>query len=68
MFRSCPVRSSTPFENSLNLTRINQLQELTCLNHGFNIILMGPLETGETILAAGFCADDIDDKSYKDYF
>jgi DNA replication protein DnaC len=55
------------FDNGLQKARINQLRELNWLDQLFNLMLMGPSGTGKTLLAAGLCADAVNN-GYKAYF
>lgn len=55
------------FENGVPKNRLSQLRELNWLDQGYNIMLMGPSGTGKTFLAAGLCADAVDN-GYKAYF
>lgn len=54
-------------DKGLTKSRMNQLKELNWLDQLYNIILMGPSETGKTYLAAGLCAEAVN-KGYKAYF
>lgn len=55
------------YENGINKTRLSQLRELDWVDKLFNIVFMGPSGTGKTYLAAGLCADAIEN-GYKAYF
>lgn len=57
----------TSFPNGLDPKRFKQLRELTWLEQGYNLILMGPSGTSKTYLAAGLCFDAIE-KGYRAYF
>lgn len=54
-------------DNGIPKTRLNQLRELNWLDQIYNIMLMGPSGTGKTFIAAGLCADAIQN-GYKAYF
>jgi len=57
----------TSFPNGLETKRFKQLRELTWLEQGYNLVLMGPSGTSKTYLAAGLCFDAIE-KGYRAYF
>ncbi|MFA7493745.1 MAG: IS21-like element helper ATPase IstB [Proteiniphilum sp.] len=53
--------------NGLGNTQLNQLRELHWVEEGFNLMLAGPSGVGKTYIAAGLCADAIEN-GYKAYF
>jgi DNA replication protein DnaC len=55
------------FNNGLDKTQLNQLRELKWLEQNFNLLLMGPIGTGKTFIAAGLCFDAVK-SGYRAYF
>ncbi len=55
------------FNNGLSKSRLNQLRELNWLDQIFNLMLLGPSGIGKSYIAAGLCADAVE-QGYKAYF
>lgn len=55
------------FDNGLSKSRLNQLRELNWLDQIFNLVLLGPSGIGKSYIAAGLCADAVE-QGYKAYF
>lgn len=55
------------FNNGVPQNRLNQLRELNWLDQSYNIMFMEPSGVGKTLLAAGLCADAIEE-GYRAFF
>jgi len=53
--------------DTIGKQQLAQLRELKWMERNYNLILMGPSGTGKTFLAAGLCADAVE-QGYRTYF